>query len=260
MLNLYGITISLSIFLCILITQRLVVKYKKNEEIFWGLSFWTILCGILGARLYHVLDYFDYYRYHQLDIFKIWNGGMGIWGGILGGVLGAITYLKIKGEKIFPWLDIISVVTPLGQSVGRWGNFFNGEAHGGIVAYETLKKFFIPDFIINGMKFGEIYYQPTFLYESLWCLLGFVVILLIRRLKYIKIGQVTCSYLIWYGVGRFFIEGLRTDSLMFGSLRVAQIVSIAMVLIGFITLFILGRGSKFSNQYNDVTNIDDVKF
>jgi len=240
-LNLYGITISLSIFLCILITQKLVVKYKKNEEIFWGLSFWTILCGILGARLYHVLDYFDYYRYHQLDIFKIWNGGMGIWGGILGGTLGAITYLKIKGEKIFPWLDIISVVTPLGQSVGRWGNFFNKEIFGlpttlpwGIYI-EPEKR---PVEFLNYSKF-----HPLFIYESILNFILFLFLLILYKKTNEKTpsGTFLCIYLISYSTIRFFLEFLRINpwkieiSSLF--LNVSQCISILVIIISIIFIF-----------------------
>jgi len=240
-LNLYGITISLSIFLCILITQKLVVKYKKNEEIFWGLSFWTIFCGILGARLYHVLDYFDYYRYHQLDIFKIWNGGMGIWGGIFGGTLGAITYLKIKGEKIFPWLDIISVVTPLGQSVGRWGNFFNKEIFGlpttlpwGIYI-EPEKR---PVEFLNYSKF-----HPLFIYESILNFILFLFLLILYKKTNEKTpsGTFLCIYLISYSTIRFFLEFLRINpwkieiSSLF--LNVSQCISILVIIISIIFIF-----------------------
>ena len=241
MLNLYGITISLSIFLCILITQKLVVKYKKNEEIFWGLSFWTIFCGILGARLYHVLDYFDYYRYHQLDIFKIWNGGMGIWGGIFGGTLGAITYLKIKGEKIFPWLDIISVVTPLGQSVGRWGNFFNKEIFGlpttlpwGMYI-EPEKR---PVEFLNYSKF-----HPLFIYESILNFILFLFLLILYKKTNEKTpsGTFLCIYLISYSTIRFFLEFLRINpwkieiSSLF--LNVSQCISILVIIISIIFIF-----------------------
>jgi len=240
-LNLYGITISLSIFLCILITQKLVVKYKKNEEIFWGLSFWTILCGILGARIYHVLDYFDYYRYHQLDIFKIWNGGMGIWGGIFGGTLGAITYLKIKGEKIFPWLDIISVVTPLGQSVGRWGNFFNKEIFGlpttlpwGIYI-EPEKR---PVEFLNYSKF-----HPLFIYESILNFILFLFLLILYKKTNEKTpsGTFLCIYLISYSTIRFFLEFLRTNpwKIEIASLflNVSQCISILVIIISIIFIF-----------------------
>jgi len=255
---------SVFIFLAILIGGSVVLRESKRfnipENFMLNLFFWIIPVSLIGARIYYVVFNWSIYANDFASIFKTWEGGLAIHGAIIAGLIFTIVYTqKYKVNTLFI-LDFIVVGLLIGQALGRWGNFFNGEAHGGIVAYETLQKFFIPEFIIDGMKIGGSYYQPTFLYESLWCLLGFIIILIIRRLKYIKIGQVTCCYLIWYGIGRFFIEGLRTDSLMFGSLRTAQVVSIVMVLAGLITIFVLGRGSKFNNQYNDVTNIDDVKF
>ena len=122
----------------------------------------------------------------------------------------------------------------IAQAIGRWGNFFNGEAHGTEVTYIFLKKIHIPKFIINGMYIDGSYYHPTFLYESIWCLFGFVFLLIIRKVMKRKKGLVTYSYFIWYGIGRFLIEGLRTDSLYLGSLRISQVVSIIIILIGFI--------------------------
>src|SRR5690606_37163132 len=122
---------------------------------------------------------------------------------------------------------------------------------------ETL---FIPDFIIDGMYINGEYHHPTFLYESLWCLIGFIIILLIRKCKYLKIGQLACVYLIWSGIGRFFVEALRQDSLMLGSLKMAQLVSISMVIIGIIFILVFNRGSKLDNRYNDKENVDTVNF
>ena len=110
------------------------------------------------------------------------------------------------------------------------------------------------------MNIGGVYYQPTFLYESLWCLIGFIIILFIRRIKYIKVGQITSFYLIWYGIGRFLIESLRTDSLMFMGLKQAQIISILMILIGIIIFIVKNRGSKLDNQYNKKGDINEIRF
>lgn len=255
---------SILIFLAILTGGTIVLKESKRfnipENFMLNLFFWIIPVSLIGARLYYVIFNWSLYANDLASIFKVWEGGLAIHGGIIAGLIFAIIYTqKYKVNTLFI-LDFIVVGVIIGQAIGRWGNFFNGEAHGGIVAYETLKKFLLPDFIIQGMKIDGNYYQPTFLYESIWCLIGFGVLLYIRRLKYIKIGQITCCYFIWYGIGRFFIESLRTDSLMLGSFKVAQIVSLIMIITGIIFLFILGRGSKFNNQYNDVTNIDDVKF
>ena len=147
----------------------------------------------------------------------------------------------------------------IGQAIGRWGNFFNSEAHGGPTTYEFLKSIFVPEFVIDGMKINEFYYQPTFYYESLWCLVGFIIIILIRKLKYLKLNQITSFYLIWYGLGRLFIEAMRTDNLMIGSFRIAQIVSLLMIFIGIIIYFKSSKGSRFVNQYHDIENFNESK-
>ena len=134
-------------------------------------------------------------------------------------------------------MDIAAVGLIVGQCIGRWGNFFNSEAFGGITTLASLKAQGIPQFVINGMYIEGAYRQPTFFYESIWCLFGFIALLLIRRYKGLKIGQLTGTYFIWYGLGRFLIESMRTDSLMLGSIKVAQIVSLIFVIIG-ISLFL----------------------
>ena len=139
------------------------------------------------------------------------------------------------------------------------GELFNGEAHGIALSYSQLKDLFIPEFIIDGMNIGGIYYLPTFYFESLWCLLGFVVLLIVRRMKYIKIGATTSIYLMWYSLGRFFIEAWRTDSLMLGGFKVAQIVSVIMILIGLIVIMITGRKGRYEDLY-DQDEKETVKF
>ena len=139
----------------------------------------------------------------------------------------------------------------IAQAIGRWGNFFNQEAHGPEVARSVLEGFkIIPKFVIDGMNIAGTYYHPTFYYESLWCLLGFIILILVRRFyEYLKAGQLTGIYLIWYGIGRFIIEGMRTDSLMIGNFRQAQIISIIMVILGIVIFILKGKGSKLDNQY-----------
>ena len=146
--------------------------------------------------------------------------------------------------------DLIVLPLLLGQAIGRWGNFFNQEAHGGIVTLEYLQKMHIPEFVINGMKIGGVYYEPTFLYESIWCFVGFIMLMIAKRFRYIKIGQLTSLYMIWYGAGRHLIEGKRTDSLMLGNMKVAQIVSIAMFLVGLFIFIYKFRKSRLQELYN----------
>ena len=245
---------SVLILLAIYIAYKLVVAESKKMNIsitfIDNLCFFVVIFGILGARLYYVLFNLDYYSVNILEIFQIWKGGLAIHGGIIAGLLTIIAYSKKKKVNTMRLTDIIIPGLLIAQAIGRWGNFFNSEAHGPTTTIEFLKSIHLPNFIIEGMNIGGVYYHPTFLYESLWCFLGFIIALLIRRMKYIKIGQLTGFYLIWYGIGRFLIESLRTDSLMLGNLKIAQIVSIIMVISGIIIIIIKGRGSKLDNKYN----------
>ncbi len=219
------------------------LKFNIDKDFIVNLLFYMIPIVIIGARLYYVVFNFDYYKSNPIDIVKIWEGGLAIHGGIIFGLIWVIYYSKKHKVNTYRLLDIGAVSIIIGQAIGRWGNFFNSEAHGPITTLQTLKSQFIPDFIINGMYINYQYYLPTFLYESIWCLIGFIILLILRRVKKIKLGQLFGIYLIWYGIGRFLIESLRTDSLMFLNLKMAQVVSILMI-VGGIILCILRRKSK----------------
>lgn len=255
---------SAMIFLGLLIGGWLILKeaerFNISEDFIVNLFFFTIPIAVIGARLYYVLFNWDYYSVNMSEIFMIWEGGLAIHGGMLFGLLWIIFYTKKYKVNTFRILDMIVIGLIIGQAIGRWGNFFNGEAHGTVTTLEHLQSLHIPEFIINGMNIGGTYYLPTFLYESIWCLLGFIILLVIRRLKYIKIGQTTAVYLIWYGIGRFIIEGMRTDSLMIGNFRQAQIISIIMVILGIVIFILKGKGSKLDNQYNKMGDINEIKF
>lgn len=194
-----------------------------------------IVTGIIGARLYYVLFSLDYYMAHPAEIFYINQGGLAIYGGIIGGLLGGCTVAKIQKMKIMPILDVAALGFLIGQGIGRWGNFMNQEAFGtptdlpwGMVSEGT----------------GGIAVHPCFLYESLWCLLSFVVLHFLSK-KYQKYsGQVFYMYLILYGIERTIVEGLRTDSLylpfqLFGlDIRVSQVLSLLLVIFGIVMLII----------------------
>lgn len=231
----YSVLILIGIVIGFLLAEKEGKKFKLPDDFIFNMGFWVVLFGIIGARLYYVIFNFSIYKNNLLDIFRIWNGGLAIHGGIIVGLITLIVYCKINRVNFLRITDIVVPSLILAQAIGRWGNFFNSEAHGPITTLENLEKLHIPDFIINGMNINGIYYHPTFLYESLWCLFGFVLILLIRRFyKYLKSGQLTCFYMMWYSVGRLFIESLRTDSLMLGDYKVAQLVSIVMFILGFL--------------------------
>ena len=256
---------SIILLFAIFIGGSLVIKEGKrfniSRDFMFNLLFYTVLFGIIGARVYFVLFNLDYYLSKPLEIFMVWKGGLAIHGGIIFGLFTILFYCFKYKVNTLRILDIIVVGLILAQAIGRWGNFFNGEAHGPVTTLAYLQSLHLPEFIINGMYINGEYFIPTFLFESLWCFIGFIVLLIFRRRKYRKIGQTVCLYLIWYGAGRFFIEGLRTDSLLLFDFKIAQIVSILMILTGIVLYFILiKKGNKLDNLYNDYNKQEDILF
>lgn len=230
----YSVLIICGILIGFILASREAKKHDLPKDFIFDVGFWTVLAGLVGARLYYVIFNFSLYKSNLIEIFKVWHGGLAIHGGLIGGFIALVIYCKYRKVNPFKITDIAVVSIILAQAIGRWGNFFNSEAHGPITSLTNLESLHIPSFIIKGMYINGVYYHPTFLYESLWCLLGFIILLLVRRFyKYLKTGQLTCVYMMWYGVGRFFIESLRTDSLMFRDFKVAQLVSLIFVIIGF---------------------------
>lgn len=245
---------SVMILLGVLIGSYLVLRESKRFNIskskISDMLFYTIIFGIIGARIYYVIFNLDYYVNYPIDILKLWEGGLAIHGGIIAGIIYLIHYTR-KNDLSF--LQITDICIPglfIGQAIGRWGNFFNSEAHGPLTTIEHLKELHLPNFIIEGMNIAGNYYIPTFFYESLICLIGLIIILIIRRTKLIKIGQITGFYMIWYGIGRYIIESYRTDSLMLNTLKQAQIISIIMIIVGLIIIFININREKYNNINN----------
>ena len=229
---------SILLFIAIILGSNIAIKEAKRhgyeEDFIVNLLFLGVIVGIIGARVYYVIFNFDYYKDNLIEVFKVWNGGLAIHGGIIFGLITVAIVCYKKKINLLKILDYLVVGLIIAQAIGRWGNFFNGEAHGAITSLSYLESLHLPQFIIDGMYINGNYYIPTFLYESIWCLIGFVIMLLIRRRKFMKVGYLTSFYLVWYGIERVFVEGMRTDSLMLFSLRIAQIVSILMVIIGII--------------------------
>ena len=251
---------SITMFLAILTATILIVieskKQKVNKDDLIDLIFYGIICGILGARIYYVLFNLDYYLQDPIEIIKIWHGGIAIHGAIIGGLIFLIFFSKKKKLNVLKMMDIIAVGLIIAQAIGRWGNFFNQEAHGGETTLSFLKSLHLPNFIIEGMHINGVYYHPTFLYESIWCLLGFIILLIVRKNKKINIGQLSGIYLVWYGIERFFVEGLRTDSLMLASIKVAQVVSIIYIISGIVLflLYIIKKDKK--HKYHELRKGD----
>lgn len=231
----YSVLIALGIIIGLYLLIKEAKKQNISKDTIIDIAFYTIIWGIIGARIYYVIFNIKPYLSNPLSILYIWEGGLAIYGGIIGGFITLIYQTKKKNIKLSKLTDMIVPSLILAQAIGRWGNFFNQEAHGSIVSLEFLKKLHLPNFIIKGMYINGKYYHPTFLYESLWCLLGFILLIIIRKLyNKRKDGTLTYIYLIWYGIGRFFIESLRTDSLYLGIFRISQIVSIIIIIIGII--------------------------
>ena len=249
---------SFIIFIAFLIGGILAIKeakkWKIEEEYMINLAFYLIPISLIGARLYYVLFNLDYYSNNLIDIIKVWEGGLAIHGGVIAGLIFIIFYTKKYRVSTLRLTDILVVSLIIGQAIGRWGNFFNHEAYGAMTSLDTLTKLHIPKFIIDEMFINGNYYHPTFLYESIGCLIGF------RRRKYVKVGMTTSLYLIIYGTLRVFIEGSRLDSLMLGNIKMAQLVSIVMIIVGIIMFILLKRGSIFANQYNDKENTNESTF
>lgn len=256
----YSVLILLGVFLGGTLIIREANKFKINLDFVANLIFWLVIVGMIGARVYYVAFNWSYYEDNILEIFKLWEGGLAIHGAIIAGFIFLCFYASKYKVRILRLSDIMVVGLILGQAVGRWGNFFNQEAYGSEVTRSFLEKLYIPDFIIEGMNIYGKYYHPTFLYESLWCFLGFIVLLLVRRYQYLKVGQLTGIYFMWYSAGRIFIESLRIDSLMIYSFKMAQVVSVVLFLIGLIIFVEKGRGSRFENRYQEREITGEIKF
>lgn len=253
------------LFLSFLIGGGLLIdeskKFNITENDIVNYFFLLIPFSIIGARLYYVLFNINVYSSNFMEIFMISKGGLAIHGGILAGLFYTLKFAKNKNISRLRFLDMAVVSLILGQAIGRWGNFFNQEAYGSTTTLDFLQSIHLPKVIIDGMFINNNYYHPTFLYESIWCLIGFVVLLILRRSKYLKIGVLTSVYLMWYSFGRFFIEALRTDSLMLANLKMAQLVSVTMFIFGILLYFWSKRGGVFDNLYNSIKKLsyDEIK-
>ena len=231
----YGLIIAVGILLALYMAVRESEKRGLAKDTFLDLILYAVPIAIISARIYYVIFQWDYYSQNLGEIIKIWNGGIAIHGALIGSVITAYVFTKAKGISFWKLADIAAPSILLGQAIGRWGNFINQEAHGGEVSRAFLEGLYLPDWIINQMyiegPIGEFaYYHPTFLYESLWNFVGVFLLLALRKVN-LRRGESFLTYVIWYSIGRFFIEGLRTDSLMVTSdLRAAQLISVVLII------------------------------
>ena len=246
----YGVIIASAVLLAIFLgTNESEKRGIKGDDII-DMMLWALPISIIGARIYYVIFEWRYYIQHPAEIIAIWNGGIAIYGGLIAGGLTVYWFTKKRGLPFWLVLDIAAPSVIIAQAIGRWGNFVNQEAHGEATTKAFLEGLHIPNFIVNNMNIEGVYYQPTFLYESLWNVLGFILLLILRRRKnLLKRGEVALSYVLWYSFGRLFIEGLRTDSLMLAqTIRVSQLLSI-LLFVGAILLWIYRRKKYPENPY-----------
>ncbi|MGD6892641.1 prolipoprotein diacylglyceryl transferase [Bacillus mobilis] len=226
----YGIIIGIGAILGFILATNEGKKRGISSETFSDLIFLALPISIISARIYYVVFEWSFYKQNPEEIFAIWHGGIAIHGGIIGAVLTTIWFTRKRNLSFWKMADILAPSLLLGQAIGRWGNFMNQEAHGGIVSKGFLESIHLPEFIINQMNINGTYYQPTFLYESIWNIIGVILLLLLRK-AHLKRGEIFLTYLLWYSIGRFFVEGLRTDSLMLTShIRIAQLVSLGCII------------------------------
>ncbi len=256
----YAVCILLGVIAAIMVIKSEAKKFNVKLDFIFNMCFWALIIGIVGARIYYVIFNWDYYSQNLTEIVQIWKGGLAIHGGIICGFLTILAYCYKYNARTIRYLDFIVVGLPLAQAIGRWGNFFNSEAHGAATTLEHLQKLHIPKFIIDGMHIEGVYYTPTFLYESIACFTLFIILLIVRSGRYRKVGTPTATYLIGYGIIRYIIEISRTDALMLAGFKVAQIVSIFMVLVGIGIIFDNRKKGKFEDLYNDKNNIDKLQF
>ncbi|MCJ8015107.1 prolipoprotein diacylglyceryl transferase [Paenibacillus sp. KQZ6P-2] len=279
----YGLILGFGALAGLMVAIREGKRFGIPPEFFMDMMLLGVPSAIIGARIYFVAFKWDDYKDHLIDIFKIWNGGIAIYGALIGAIICAFFYFRYKGYNFWRIADICAPGLLLGQMIGRWGNFVNQEAYGGPVPESFLREtLHLPNFIVDQMNVQGVYHHPTFLYESLWSLVGIIILLILRRQKFLRSAELFLSYFIWYSIGRFFIEGLRTDSLAYmgqdwmaslmnalwkpmewlgfehgaldptyGNVRISQLVSIAIIIAAIVIIIVRRATGRAEVRYLD---------
>ncbi|WP_244226540.1 prolipoprotein diacylglyceryl transferase [Paenibacillus protaetiae] len=278
----YGIILGTAALVGLLLAVQEGKRFKINPDFFMDLLLLGVPSAIIGARLYYVGFMWNDYKDRPLDIFKIWEGGIAIYGALIGAFICGFFYFRYKGYRFWRIADICAPSLIAGQLIGRWGNFMNQEAYGGEVSEHFLRHtLHLPDFIVNQMNVEGVYHHPTFLYESLWNLVGLIILLVLRRQRFLRAGELVASYFIWYSIGRFFIEALRTDSLayqgpdwlaslmdalwspmtivfeqgyldpVYGNIRISQLLALLLVIAAIVFIVIRRVNGWASERYLD---------
>jgi len=279
----YGIILGTAALVGLLLAVQEGKRFGIKPEFFMDLLLFGVPSAIIGARLYFVAFKWEDYRHNLLSIFEIWNGGIAIYGALIGAFACGYFYFRYKGYSFWRIVDICAPSLLAGQLIGRWGNFVNQEAYGGPAEESFLRDtLHLPGWIVDQMNVQGVFHHPTFLYESMWNLVGLALLLIIRRQKFLRAGELVMSYFIWYSVGRFFIEALRTDSLAFqgpswlasfidglwspmtlvfeaqghldaayGNVRVSQLLSLILVLAAIIFIIVRRTTGTATARYSD---------
>ncbi|MBO7748194.1 prolipoprotein diacylglyceryl transferase [Paenibacillus sp. MWE-103] len=279
----YGIILGSAALVGLLLAVREGRRFGLSPDFFMDLLLFGVPSAIIGARIYFVAFQWDEYKNHLMDVFKIWNGGIAIYGALIGAFVCGIIYFRQKGYSFWRIADICAPSLIAGQMIGRWGNFVNQEAYGGPVEEGFLRNtLHLPGWIVNQMNVEGTFHHPTFLYESLWNLVGLVILLIIRRRPFLRAGEALFFYFIWYSVGRFYVEGLRTDSLAFhgadwaasvlnalwspmktvftaqgfldpsyGNIRISQLLAVLLVVASIAMIIVRRRTGAAAEHYND---------
>lgn len=281
----YGIILGLGALAGLMLAIQEGKRFGIKPDLFMDLLLLGVPSAIIGARIYYVAFKWEDYKGNLIDVFKIWNGGIAIYGAIIGAFICGFFYFRYKGYNFWRMVDICVPGLLAGQMIGRWGNFMNQEAYGGPVSEDFLRNtLHIPKFIVDHMFIVDqaiqegAYRHPAFLYESLWSLLGIAILMVLRRQKFLRAGELMASYFIWYSIGRFFIEALRTDSLAFrgpswlasiinglwspmelvfkqgyldpayGNIRISQVLALLLIL-GSIVLIVVRRKTGLASAH-----------
>lgn len=234
----YGIIIALGFALAVIYAMRRVHQFGLTQDNILDFIFVAVPAAVICARLYYCAFEWEQYKDNPISVLYIWEGGIAIYGAIIGSVIAAVLFCKVKKVPLLPLMDIGALGLLIGQMIGRWGNFINREAHGSVT----------DSFLKMGLQTGLAtitYYHPTFLYESLWNLVGFILLHFLSKKRKFD-GQVFTAYVAWYGLGRAWIEGLRTDSLYIGStnIRVSQLLAAVSAVAAIVVMIYILHAKK----------------
>ncbi|ASG79207.1 prolipoprotein diacylglyceryl transferase [Lactiplantibacillus pentosus] len=246
----YGVIIASAVVIAVALAVREGQKRGVRPDDIYDMILWALPFTLIAARTYYVIFQWSYYSQHPSEIIRIWDGGIAIYGGLIGAGIVVVLFCRSRFIPTWLMLDVAAPTVIMGQGIGRWGNFMNQEAFGRVTSLSFLQGLHLPEWLINQMYIQGAYRQPTFLYESVLDLLGFVMLMVTRhRTNWYKQGEVFLTYVAWYAFGRFFTEGMRTDSLMlFNVIRVSQALSVVLFF-GSIGLMIWRRRRHPENRW-----------